>query len=133
MLQKNLTIDNFRDLIAEGDAKDPLIFLESLMSGFDPRQLSDLYELICEIDSFTDGNISKNDWDQIVNLVTSRYKFEPVDIQTSLTAGRTLAEYVHAKKKQVEVNGKNGDYSFTIGNLTEDEIVVFREKFNEEY
>jgi hypothetical protein len=134
MQPKQLSIEDLRGLINKGEAKDPLIFLESVMNGHDPRELSSVYELVCEIDSFTDGELSKSDWSEIVNHVTSRYKYHTVPLSDSITASKTLAEYLHAKRKQVEINGgEGGTVDPAKQPLTAEEIELFKEKFNDDF
>lgn len=134
MPQEPLSIEDLRELIHKGEAKDPLVFLEAVMNGQDPRRLSSIYELIMEIDSFTNGELSKSDWSEIVDHVTSRYKYHTVTLSESIAASKTLAEYLHAKRKQVEVKGDNSISSSAHDNpLTEEEIELFKEKFNDDF
>jgi len=42
MPYKPITIEDLRALIHKGEVKDPLVFLESIMSGQDPRRLSSI-------------------------------------------------------------------------------------------
>lgn len=129
-----LSIEDLRDFINKGEAKDPLVFLEAVMNGQDPRRLSSIYELICEIDNFTNGELSKSDWSEIVDHVTSRYKYHTVPLSDSLVASKTLAEYLHAKRKQVEINGGGSTSTSVQDNpLTEEEIELFKEKFNDDF
>lgn len=132
-MTKPLTVEQYKDLIHTGELKDPLLFLESLMTGQDPRRLSSIYELICEIDSFTDGDISKDDWAEIVDHVTSRFKYHVVTVTESLTAARTLAEYIHPKKKHIEMNSTSSGAEAKLPALTEEEIELFKERFNDEF
>jgi hypothetical protein len=134
MPHKSLSIKDLRELIHEGEAKDPLVFLEAVMNGQDPRRLSSIYELIMEIDAFTNGELSKDDWNEIVDHVMNRFKYHTVTLSESITASKTLAEYLHAKRKQVEVNGGNsGSASVQDNPLTEEEIELFKEKFNDDF
>ena len=133
-MQQPLTIQNLRELIHQGEAKDPLVFLESVMSGNDPRQLSDIYELIEEIDSFTGGDISQGDWSDIVDLVSTFYKYRTVSLSDSIGASKTLAEYLHAKRKQIDINTDSSSSGILANNLlTEEEIEIFKEKFNDDF
>lgn len=127
-----LTIEEFRDLIHKGEAKDPLVFLESVMNGQDPRNLSSIYELVMEIDSFSDESISKGDWSEVVDHVCSRYKYLTVKLHDSISASKTLAEYIHPKRKQVEVKSSS-IISAREHPLTEEEIELFKERFNDEF
>lgn len=127
-----IKIEDLRDLINQGQAKDPLVFLESVMNGQDPRGLSDIYRLVMEIQDFSDGAPSNHDWAEIVDLVISRYKYLTVSLNESTSAAKTLAEYLHAKKKTSEGNS-GGPNSEHCSPLTEEEIELFKEKFNEEF
>ena len=133
MSQSPLNIEELRDLIHEGKAKDPLVFLEAVMNGQDPRQLSSIYELVMEIDSFTNGELNKSDWNEIVDHVVSRYKYHTVPLSESMSAAKTMAEYLHAKRKQVENIDNNSTIDPNAHPLTEDEIELFKEKFNDEF
>lgn len=134
MSAKQLSIEDLRTLINEGKANDPLVFLECVMNGQDPRELSKLYKLVCEVDEFTSGQPSEEDWSEIVDLVMSTYKYQPVSLGQSVGASKTLAEYLHAKRKQVELNGNLTEGKSVQNNpLTEEEIILFKERFNEEF
>ncbi len=133
MPTKPLSIDQLRELINTGEAKDPLIFLESVMSGQDPRRMSSIYELIMEIDSFTNGDLAKEDWSEIVDHVMTNFKYHVVSMNESTSAAKTLAEYLHAKRKHIELSGQGGDSGVVNHPLTDDEIELFKEKFNEEF
>lgn len=131
---KPLSIEDLRELINKGESKDPLVFLEAVMNGQDPRRLSSIYELIFEIDSFTNGDISKSDWSEIVDQVSSNYKYHAVSLTDSINASKTLAEYIHPKRKQVELNGTQGTTTDPAHHpLTTEEIELFKEKFNDEF
>lgn len=134
-MKKNiLSIAELRDLIHQGKASDPLVFLESIMNGQDPREQSHIYKLACEIDEYcTDDGISREDWDEIFDHITTYHKYQKVSITESINAGKTLAEYLHAKRKQIDIGASNGDGSIVDSPLTEEEIVLFRERFNDEY
>lgn len=134
MQNKPITIAQFRDLIHKGEAGDPLIFLESIMTGQDPRKLSSIYELIMEIESFTNGDLEQSDWNEIVDHVTTKFKYSNVSINESTNAAKTLAEYLHPKRKQIELSTDlNTDGNPNNHPLTEEEIDLFKEKFNDEF
>lgn len=129
-----LTIEELRSLINKGECSDPLVFLEAVVQGQDPRRLSSIYELIMEIDSFSDGEPSSSDWTEVVDHVIGRFKYQTVSLTESTAAAKTLAEYLHSKKKSVEISGHGQAGSSTASNpLTEEEIELFREKFNEQF
>lgn len=133
MSKSPLNIEELRHLINEGKAKDPLVFLEAVMNGQDPRKLSGIYDLIMEIDSFTGGDIGKSEWNEILDHVTSRYKYHTVPLSESMSAAKTVAEYLHAKRKQIETVDTNNTANPNANPLTEDEIDLFKEKFNDEF
>lgn len=134
MSNTHLSIEDLRDLIHKGEVTDPLVFLESVMNGQDPRELSSIYKLVMEIDSFTNGDLSKDDWAEIVDHVISNFKYNTVTLSESMTASKTLAEYLHAKRKQVEVNSSDkSNISPHAHPLTEEEIELFKERFNDEF
>lgn len=134
MNHKPLTVEDLRDLINKGQAKDPLIFLESVMNGKDPRNMSRLYKLVAEISDFSDGEIHPSDWAEVVDLVLADHKYRPVGIGESITAAKTMAEYMYPKRKQIDTNGGSGaNGSVSNSPLTEEEIELFKERFNDEF
>ena len=129
-----LTILQLRDLINKGEISDPIVFLESIMGGQDPRRMSSIYELIMEIDAFSNGDLSSGDWSEIVDHVSDRYKYYSVPLSDSIAASKTLAEYLHPKRKQIEINGNSDSNSLVKSSpLTEEEIELFKEKFNDDF
>ncbi len=133
MTHQPISIDELRHLINKGEAKDPLVFLEAVMNGQDPRRTSSIYELIMEIDNFTNGDLSPEDWNEIVDHVMSKFKYHTVSLGESTNAANTLAQYLHAKRKQVEMKGGGIGSSISEQPLTEEEIELFKEKFNDEF
>tara|TARA_R110000851_G_scaffold96792_2_gene209920 strand:+ start:8651 stop:9055 length:405 start_codon:yes stop_codon:yes gene_type:complete len=134
MSAEPLSIEDLRDLVHKGEIIDPLVFLESVMSGQDPRKLSSIYELISEIDNFTGGEISTGDWSEIVDHVSMRFKYRDVTMSESMNASKTLAEYLYAKRKQIEIlDGDSSVSDIKANPLTEEEITLFKEKFNDEF
>jgi len=132
--QNPLTIEELRELINIGEAKDPLVFLEAVMNGQDPRRKSTIYTLIMDIQDFTGGDIGPSEWAELVDHVITNYKYKEVSLSESSGAARTLAEYLYAKRKQVDHSGGSaGKYDPAQQPLTEDEIELFKEKFNDEF
>lgn len=134
MNHRRLNIEELRDLINTNQAKDPLVFLESVMNGQDPRQTSAIYDLIMEIDGWSGGDISPEDWTEIIDHVSKFYKYKTVTLNESISASKTLAEYLYAKKKTVDINsGNQGNGDISKEPLTEDEIELFKEVWNDEF
>ena len=69
----------------------------------------------------------------MVDLVRAFYKYSPVSLSESVAASKTLAEYLHAKRKQVEITNGDGNSNGSNTPLTEEEIILFREKFNDDF
>tara|TARA_R110000822_G_scaffold84867_3_gene199048 strand:- start:28251 stop:28655 length:405 start_codon:yes stop_codon:yes gene_type:complete len=134
MIKSPITIEDLRDSINDGTSKDPLVFLESVMNGQDPRKLSSIYELVMEIDGFCNGDLSSGDWSEIVEHVDQYNKYKDVSLNESIVASKTLAEYLYAKRKQVEIkDGSIASDSVVDNPLTVEEIELFKEKFNDDF
>ena len=127
-----LSIDEMRQLIKDGEASDPLVFLECVMNGQNPTRYSGLYELLLEIDSFTGGDISKEDWLEIMAHAEKYCKYHIVSIGESLSAAKSLAEYIHPKKKEIDIKGEINGVEH-VNELTEEEIRLFKDRFNDEF
>lgn len=128
-----LTIEELRALINKGLAADPLVFLESVMNGQDPRKQSKLYDMVTDIDQFTDGDIPRSDWNELVNYVINNYKYQTVSMGDSMNAAKSLSEYLYPKRKQIDINDSAALGSVQTNPLTEEEIILFKEKFNDEF
>jgi len=134
MTVKHISIEDLRDLINQGKSKDPLVFLESVMNGRDPRGLSGIYELILDINDFCGGEPTQADWNEVVEYAFNHAKYKEVTLNESVNASKTLAEYLYAKRKQIDINGSEGGSGNVADNpLTEEEIELFKERFNDEF
>ncbi len=134
MSHKPLTVHQARELINEGELKDPIVFLEAVMNGQDPREYGELYQLVCDIDDFCeDGVPSKSEWSEIVDWVYTHLKYRRASMSDAMTASKTLMEYLHPKKKQIEATTITQSSSHIDNPLSEDEIEIFKEKFNDEF
>lgn len=132
METNNLTIDQLRERIYKGEAKDPLVYLEAVMVGQDPTELSAIYDLVVELDEFSDGEPSRSDWAEVLEMVTAKYKYRTTPASASLSAAKSLAEYLHPKRKQIDISETGGMVSATAP-LTTEEILLFKETFNDEF
>jgi hypothetical protein len=134
MTTKPLTVEDLRGLINKGQAKDPLVFLESVMNGSDPRQISRLYKLVSDIHDFSDGDPDPSDWAEVIDIVLTDYKYRSVGLTESITAAKTVAEYLYAKRKQIDTSTSgSGSNDPSNDPLSEEEIELFKEKFNDEF
>lgn len=113
------------------ESDDPLEFLRQIMNGEDPRSGSELVLLANTIDEFSDGSPSKKEWNGLLELIQRQYSKCRVPISSSLSAGKTLAEYKHSKKKQSESGSEGGASS--IDPLTDEEVRTFLSVFDDEF
>lgn len=127
-----ISIDDLRELISQGECGDPLVLLESLSCGIDPRRTSLIKDLVDDINEFNDGNISASDWEEVVKLVNKKYDYEKVSVDVSLAAAKSLSDFLHPKRKHIDTTSTNGS-SGSSTKLTEEEIEIFKEKFNEDF
>jgi hypothetical protein len=133
MTISKLSIKELRERINNGEIQDPLVFLESIMSGQDPRKFSKIYSMIMEIEDFTGGDIGVEDWNSLVDYAIGNCKYAEVSISESTSASKTLAEYIHPKRKQIEQIIMEGNTNPSNHPLTVDEIELFKERFNDEF
>ena len=130
MAEDRVSIDELRGRIHDGECSDPIVLLESLVAGVDPRRTSELYDLIEEISDF--GFPDDSDWQSILNLVRGKFKYDSVSISESHSAAKTLAEYLHSKRKQIDINTNNSEEA-SVPELTELEIETFKQVWNDEF
>ena len=130
-MSKHLSIDEFRDMINRGETSDPLVFLDSLMNGQDPRGLSKVYELALNIEEFSDGEPSDFEWEELFSEIKKACKYSIVSLSESSAAAKTVAEYVHAKRKSIE--NIDGNAIAPVSTLTKAEIRAFLKAFNDEF
>lgn len=130
-------IDQFRELINSGEATDPLVFLETITSGQDPRTLSALHQIIEEITEFDDTDLPDPDtWLRLVRLVRAKYRYQPVSLQESQNAASILMRHLHPTLKQVHSNNTNIAIDNTPTSppkLSIEEIILFKRVFDEEF
>lgn len=126
--------ESVRILCDELKVPEPVEFLAQVMAGHDPRQLSDIYQMILDFeDQYGDGEVPDQwDWVELVVKIKEKYQFFPVILDQSFDAAKRIMEYTHAKKKQVDHSGHILD-SDAVSPLTEKEVEIFMKKFNDEY
>jgi len=132
-MSNKISITDLRELIHKGEATDPLCFLESVMNGQDPRKQSSIYQLVMEIDDFTGGDITHADWSELVDHVITHNKFHSVSLTESVNASKTLAEYLFAKRKQIDITDNRDGAVIVNSPLSVEEIELFKETFNDEF
>lgn len=131
-MSDKLSIEQLRELIHDGEASDPLIFLESVMNGQDPRRLSDIYKLALDIEEFSDGVPSPDEWFELFEQIRLACKYKTVSLAESTSAAKTVAEYLHAKRKSLEIADGNKDQA-EVPDLTKDQIIRFLTIYEREF
>jgi hypothetical protein len=132
--KRNLTIAELRKLVHEGDASDPLVFLEALVGGQDVRKANEALRLAVEINDLTGGEPSPEDWAELLECLYNSTPWQPVGLSDSLAAAKTLAEYLHPKRKQIDMTGLDGTVQGAQpAPLTAEEVDMFLERFNEHF
>jgi hypothetical protein len=125
-----LSIKQLRDKIYSGEAKDPLIFLEAVMSGQDLSQFSKIYKMILEIEEFTNGEPTKEDWQELVNFAFEHCKYKETTSAERQASAKTLMEYLHPKRKQIDLSDStNADGN--IAPISKEDIDCFIERYEE--
>lgn len=124
------------DLTLDDDNKDdpsePLEFLESLVVGVDPRQKSEILQLVDTIEEENFGDPpDEEQWEAIKQLVHRLYKLQPVPLGVSAAAARSLAEYRHAKRKTIEIS--QAGEAVRVTPLKDAELELFEAWFNAQY
>lgn len=130
---KPKTIEEIKELIHDGKCVDPLLFLESLVNGRDLRELSKIYLLIRDIEELAEGQPTKEEWSDVVDLVMTSYRYAEVPLKQSIDAAKTLAEYLHPKHERKQSGINSGENEQHVTKLTEEEIILFKERFNDEF
>lgn len=134
MAEHPLTISDIRELIKKGDVQDPIAFLEAVMSGQDPRGFSTLYDMAYDMQEFSEGEPTVEEWAELWEHIQAACKYRQVTLTESLGASKTLAEYLHPKRKQIDIYSASGSTgSIADSPLTEEEIELFKERFNDEF
>lgn len=124
----DLTLDDDNDINAE----EPLEFLAKVMHGVDPRQKSEILQLVDTIEEENFGDPpTEEQWDSIKRVVKRLYTHQPVPLGVSAAAARTIAEYRHAKRKSLEIT--EGGARVAITDLTDAELDLFEVWFNDQY
>lgn len=113
----------------EHDFIDPTILLTALTNGVDLRKVSLVYKWIVEFeDEAGDEPPDELEFEQLKELIKNEARYLPVSLSDSLNAQKTLMEYMHSKKKSVDVQTTStGD---SVQPLKPSEVRRFKRKFN---
>lgn len=111
---------------------DPMILLVGLANGKDLTATSVLFEWMeTHIGENGDKPPDEFDWFDLCQIIKEHMKFTIVDESTKLNAQKTIAEYLHSKKKSLELTDKTVQASITP--LSTREIKRFKRVFNKEF
>lgn len=121
--------DQVKEVCEAHKLLDPIELLTGLTNGIDLRKTSLVYEWILGFEEEA-GEDPPDDfeWAQLKELVKAEFRFRPVDISESLSAQKVLMEYLHSKKKSVDMSITSTDA--TVKPLTPREVRLFKRKFN---
>ena len=111
---------------------DPLPIIKAISKGIDEDHYSPLYEMMQNIDDETGGHPSEEDWQVIREHIEKHCKKKPVPINVKLRAAESLAEYLYAKRKSIEVADVTEKSDFSL-ELSIFEIELLKEHFNSEF
>lgn len=110
----------------------PVEFLTQIMGGTDPRRVSQVYLKVLALEEEYEGAAPDDwDWQELVDLIKAEYRGSIVEIGKSQDAAKQLMEYMHPKRKAIEVSQK-GKAEVT-GKLSRLEIKRLRKEFDLDY
>lgn len=111
---------------------DPVTLLQGLANGKDLRSHSLAIEWLLKHES-ENGVEPPDEWEwlEFVDLIKKELKFSIVSIETSKDAQKTLTEYLHSKKKSLDI--KEEAPASSVEPLTNKDIRRFKRIFNREY
>lgn len=122
----------YNEICEKEKLKNPVELLIGLANGVDLSKKSTVLEFVENLkNQYGDEMPDEFDYFDLIELIQDKYKFELVDINTQMSAQKTLVEYQHPKKKAVELTTKNEGSE--ISELTEREIEIFKKKFDAKY
>lgn len=91
-------------LCSELKIPSPVEFLTRIMGGTDPRRVSSVYLKIKELESeYGTEPPDEYDWLDLVELIKQEYRGSIVEISKSQDAAKQLMEYMHPKRKAIEM------------------------------
>jgi len=111
---------------------DPVTLLQGFANGQDLRSHNIIYEMVLDLEhKYGDKLPDVWDYDELIDLIKNEYRFLPVERGISKDAAKTLLEYMHNKKKALEVTDKSTVGA--VGELSRAEIKRFERIFKNEY
>lgn len=121
-----------KSLCEELKIPSPVEFLTQIMGGTDPRRVSLVYLKIKALEEeYGEQPPDEWDWHELIDLIKHEYRGSIVAIDKSQDAAKQLMEYMHPKRKAVEVTQKAAQVAS--GKLTKLEIRRLRKEFDLDY
>ena len=122
------------DMCEDSGTPMPLEFLTTIMAGKDPRRNSNIFNhhrLIQDHYGDDAPPTHSHYWEDLVYMIENEYEEAPVTLQESQAAAKQVAEYVHSKKRNIQVSA---DLTIQkVQPLTSKEIRLFQKKFDSRY
>lgn len=124
--------EKVENLCKELNTVDPISFLTNIMSGKDPRRVSLVYLKIKALEEeYGEEPPDEWDWLELIDLIKREYQFSIVDIGKSQDAAKQLLEYMHPKRKSVDVTDTTKEVMTS--SLNPREIKLLRKEFDLEF
>lgn len=96
--------EKVESLCKELGLPDPIGFLTQIMSGTDPRTVAQVYlKTMAMVEEYGDEPPDAWDWLELVEMIQESYRGSIVNIKQSQEAAKQLMEYMHPKRKAIEV------------------------------
>lgn len=128
--------ERIQQMCDETGTVTPIVFLKNVMDGKDPRKNSNIYKHLLAIEGIygegTPPPPGSYEWAEMVDMIKMEYQSAPVTLQESSAAVKQLAEYMHSKKRNIQIKAEvTGTMEVTA--LTSAEVSIFNKKFNSKY
>jgi len=113
---------------------DPMVLLVGLANGKDLSKESLVYEMALNIqESIEIGEIDEFEILEFLEEVFKHCRWKPVEQTVQKDAQKAVVEYMHNKKKAVEITDKSTNKHGAPTDLTKREIRRFNRTFNNDY
>jgi len=126
--------DKLQNTCDEFNLLDPVVLLIGAANGIDLSSRSKIYERILELENEYGENVpDPMDYSELTDLIRSEFRYTPIERKDMITAQKTLSEFMHAKKKALDIKGMEETESGKVEDLTRSEIRLFKKRFDEHY
>lgn len=122
-----------QQICADNDLQDPMVLLVAAANGIDLTRRSKLYEMLVSLEEEFIGDVPDYEsWVSFIKKAKKEFRYMPISQSAQLSAQKNVAEYLHAKKKSVDVNA-NANVQMQVSPLSRKEARIFTKAFNREY